>query len=94
MNTLLLILLATCLYSGCFAFALSQAKHWKVVFPGKLPLTSRGRLGLQVLGAGLCLTALAAALLRDGPSFGILLWVLALSAAAFAVAGTLALLRL
>ena len=28
--------LAACLYGGCFAFALSQAKHWKVVFPGKL----------------------------------------------------------
>ena len=62
-------------------------------FSGKLPLTSRGRLGLRVLGAVLCLTALAAALLRDGLSFGILLWVMALSAAAFAVAGTLALRR-
>ena len=48
---------------------------------------------LILLAAVLCLTALAGTLLRDGPSFGILLWLMALSAAAFAVAATLALRR-
>lgn len=87
-EALLLILVFLFAFSGFALFAMSQAKHWRRIVGAKKD-PPRPRIK-RVAGAALLLAALACALLRDGPSFGAILWALALSVAAFAVAMVLA----
>ena len=85
----LLIAIAAAAYLGFALLALSQGRHWRSV-TGTTTRTALEAFVLRAL-AGLALaTSLAIALLRDGPSFGALLWATVLSTAAIAVAFTLA----
>jgi len=75
-------------YLGFALLALSQARHW-----WRVAATDPPRTGVRLrrgAGAALLAASLALALLRDGPSFGALLWVTAISLAALAVALTVA----
>lgn len=75
-------------YLGCAALALSQRRHWHALTGGTAPTPLQALLlrGLGSLGVAL---SLVLGLVRDGPSFGAILWATALSAAAAAVAFTL-----
>ena len=75
-------------YLGFASLALSQERHWKTLTGGTAPKPLQALLlrGLGSLALGL---SLALALIRDGLSFGAILWVTMLSAAAAAVALTL-----
>ena len=84
------LLLGTTLaaYLGFALLALGQARPWQRVAQTPPP-TGLRLLALRMLG-GLALTlSLGLALLRDGPSFGALLWATAITLAALAVAFTL-----
>jgi len=75
---------------GFALLALSQSKHWCQVTGTETP-PSRTRVIVHRSAASLLLTtSLALALLRDGPSFGSLLWATMISIAALAAAFTLA----
>ena len=76
-------------YLGFALLALSQDKHWRSVTSAVACTPVRAAV-LRALGGLMLAAALSLALLRDGPSFGALLWVTVLSAAAVAVAFTLA----
>jgi hypothetical protein len=76
-------------YAGFGLLALSQTRHWRAVAGSAALPPGQVRL-LRVAGAALITLSLMIALTRDGPSFGILLWVTVLSMAALAVAFTLA----
>jgi len=76
-------------YLGFALLALAQARHWaRVTAHARPPGRLRVRL-LQGAGSTALAGSLLLALLRDGASFGALLWVTALSVAATAVAFTL-----
>jgi hypothetical protein len=81
---LLIAVLATA-YLGFALLALSQARHWHEVTDAPLPSQ---RL-LRLWGGAALALALALALLRDGPAFGTVLWVIGASISAIAVALTL-----
>ena len=85
----LLIALALVSYLGFALLALSQDRHW-LRAGGKQPCPARLVMAMRAVGYGLLLAALGLALLRDGPSFGSLLWVAMLTAAALGVVATLA----
>jgi len=87
-EVLLLLALFALAFSGFALFAGSQKKHGQRL-TGREGAPSHPRARRQ-LGGLFCLAALAWALLRDGPSFGAILWVLTLSVSAFAVAMVLA----
>ena len=74
---------------GLALFAYSQAKHRKAMAVARTPL--RQQLMIR-RGAGvlLLLAALLLTYLRDGPSFGTVLWLLLLSLAAVTVTFVLA----
>jgi len=75
---------------GFALLALSQARHWRHVTGCKAP-PGRVRVIVYRTAASVLLTAsLALALMRDGPSFGSLLWATMISLAALAVAFALA----
>ena len=76
-------------YLGFALLALGQARHWRRV-SGAAPQTRGRTLVLRATGSSALLLALGLALLRDGPSFGALLWATAISLAAAVVAFTLA----
>ena len=87
-GTLLLVTLLLTAYLGFALLALSQARHWRRV--GEPTPLSRGRvIVLRLAGAGMVALAFVLCLMRDGPSFGALLWATAISIAALAVACTL-----
>lgn len=77
--------------ASCFGFAclaLSMGRHWEEL-TGEITLSARRLAVLRMVG-GLALAAsLVLALLRDGPSFGSLIWVLSLTVGAIAVTFTL-----
>jgi len=88
-DTVLLLGVFAAAYAGFALLALSQGRHWTSVAGTKPP----GRVHAIVLRAGGGATiafSLALALMRDGASFGALLWATAISLAALAVAFTLA----
>lgn len=87
---LMLVGVAAAAYLGFALLALSQDRHWHHL-GGARHCPRRTRIGLRVAGCALLATSLALALLRDGPSFGSLLWVTTLSVCGFAVACTLTL---
>lgn len=87
-SALLLLLVLAATYGGFALLALSQARNWKRtmsvdVCPERVVWALRG-CGYGLLGAGFVL-----AQLRDGASFGSLVWVAAISVGAVAVAFTL-----
>lgn len=85
------VLLMAVFLSACAGFAclaLSQRRHWVQVLSGEAPRPTV--ICLRTLGSALLGLSLVMALLRDGPSFGSLLWATAISLAALAVAFTLA----
>jgi len=88
-DSLLLLALLVAAYAGFALLALSQARHWRIVI-GDVALPRRRVRVLRTLGGALIALSLILALVRDGPSFGSLLWATAISVAALAVAFTLA----
>jgi len=86
---LLLLAVFPSAYVGFACFALSQVRHWRAVV-GDPPPRRMIVLALRSIGTGLLGASLALALVRDGPSFGSLLWATAISIAALAVAFSLA----
>jgi len=88
-DSLLLLALLVAAYVGFALLALSQAQHWRAVV-GDAALSRRRVLVLRTLGAALIALSLILALMRDGPSFGSLLWATAISLAALGVAFTVA----
>jgi len=85
---LLLAIFATA-YAGFALLALSQRRHWVAVVR-TAPPQQAGFRGLRLVGVAMLVASLILALLRDGPSFGSLLWATAISLAALGVAFTLA----
>jgi len=85
----LLIAVALVSYVGFALLALSQERHW-LRAGGKQACPARVVMPMRAVGYGLLLAALGLALLRDGPSFGSLLWVTVLTVAALGVVATLA----
>jgi len=88
-DSLLLLALLAAAYAGFALLALSQAQHWRTV-TGAAALPRRRMRGLRTIGAALVALSLLLSLLRDGPSFGSLLWATVISLAALGVAFTLA----
>jgi len=88
-DSLLLLALSAAAYVGFALLALSQAQHWRTV-TGAAALPRRRLLVLRSIGGALIALSLILAPLRDGPSFGSLLWATAISLAALGVAFTLA----
>ena len=85
------VLLMAVFLSACVGFAclaLSQRRHWCRVLGGGPPRPAV--FVLRTLGSAMLGLSLVVALLRDGPSFGSLLWATAISVAALAVAFILA----
>ena len=85
------VLLAALLVSVCLGFALlalSQDRHWHHS-GGTRNCPPRAVLPLRTAGFGALLVALALALVRDGPSFGALLWATCLTLGALAVVAVL-----
>jgi len=88
-QALLLLAVFVTAYTGFALYALSQPQHWCNVVGQPVP--DRGCvLILRGIGTVMLAVSLLLALLRDGPSFGSLLWATLLSLAALAVAFTLA----
>ena len=88
MQSALLIATALAAYLGFALLALGQARPWQRVAQ-RPPATGLRLLALRTLGSLALALSLGLALLRDGPSFGALLWVTAITLAALAVAFTL-----
>lgn len=87
-STLVLIALSLAAYLGFALLALSQTRHWRRV--GEPARLSRGRvIILRFAGGGMVGLAFILSLMRDGPSFGALLWATTISIAALAMAFTL-----
>ena len=87
-GSLLLVGIMTAAYLSFALLALTQARPWQRLGQAAPPTNIR-RLVLRALG-GLALgLSLVLCLVRDGPSFGALLWATAISIAAAAVAFTL-----
>jgi len=75
-------------FVGFALIALSMPRHWQQVVASPQPV--RARRSGRALGSGLLAAALALCVLFDGWSFGLILWVTTLSAAAILVAFVLA----
>ena len=87
-ETMLLLLLLAAAYYGFALLALSQRRHWtRAIGEGEPPPRQARRL--RVAGYALLAVAFVLAVLRDGASFGIVLWASVISVAAIAVALTL-----
>ena len=86
---LLLAAIFSTAYLSFALFALSQVRHWRVVLDKALP-TQREVLLLRSLGILMLSMSLALSLVRDGASFGSLLWITMIGVAALAIALTLA----
>jgi hypothetical protein len=88
MAAILLAVVLAATYLGFALLALSQDRHWHHLGGGR-HCPPRLVWLLRTSGYGLLLASLVLALWRDGPSFGALVWVTALSICAFAVVATL-----
>jgi len=75
---------------GFALLALSQVRHWRQVTGAETPPSRTRVIAYRAIAATLLTISLGLALLRDGPSFGSLLWATMISIAALAVAFTLA----
>ena len=85
---LLLAGIVTAAYLGFALLALTQARSWRRLGQSPPPTGIR-RLALRTVGGLALLLSLVLCLVRDGPSFGALLWATAISLAAATVAFTL-----
>lgn len=88
MTASLLIALALVSYLAFVLLALSQDRHW-LRAGGRQGCPARLVAPMRAAGYGLLLAAFGLALLRDGPSFGSLLWTAMLTVAALGVVATL-----
>jgi len=88
-DTLLLLGVFAAAYAGFALLALSQQRHWNSV-AGTTPPCRVQIIVLRAVGGAMIALSLVLALMRDGPSFGSLVWATAISLAALAVAFTLA----
>lgn len=81
--------LSVAVYCGFMSLALSQAKHWtRMIEASRCPPHVARRL--RILGWLTLAATFALSVSREGASFGSLLWSCLISAAAMAVALTLA----
>ena len=87
-SSLLLVTLFLAAYLGFALLALTQTRPWRQLGQTAL-LTGMRRRVLRILGGSALFMSLFLCLVRDGPSFGILLWATAISLAAVTVAFTL-----
>lgn len=88
-ETLLLAAAFVAAYLGFACLALAMDRNWEQVYGQRVERSPwRGRL--LAIGWPLLVAAYAVCWLRDGPSFGSLLWAVLIGAAAMAVAQTLA----
>ena len=85
---LILLCILAAAYLGFALLALTQARPWQRLGHAEPPTGIR-RLTLRTLGGLALVLSLILCLVRDGPSFGALLWATAISIAAAAVAFTL-----
>jgi hypothetical protein len=89
MREIALLMLA--MAASCFGFAclaLSMERHREAV-SAEIAWSARQLAVLRTIGGLALVVSLMLALLRDGPSFGSLMWVLILTAGAIAVSFTL-----
>lgn len=75
-------------YLGFAALALTVERHWRDLVEARAQASRRIVSVLRMTGGVALAAALAGAVAWDGWSFGILLWVLMLTAGAMAVAAT------
>lgn len=87
-ETLWLVSAMTASYLGFGCLALSLRQHWKDV-THEPPLRPASVATLRVIGYTAIASTLVLTVLRDGPGFGSVLWVLLLTASATAIAFTL-----
>jgi len=88
-DTLLLLGVFAAAYAGFALLALSQGRHWTSAVSTALQCRVQ-IVVLRTVGGAMIAFSLGLALMRDGPTFGALLWATAISLAALAVAFTLA----
>lgn len=84
----LLVALALLAYLGLAALALAQRRNWSLVMSAR-PFVPAAVAPLRIAGGALLAMSLAIALLRDGPAFGPILWVVTLIVAGLLVVVTL-----
>ncbi|MTV36751.1 DUF3325 family protein [Duganella radicis] len=84
----MLLLAATATYAGFACLSLAMPDNWERA-GGDIASHTPRRRPLRLGGALLLSLALTLCLWRDGPSFGVLLWAVLLSAGAITVAFTL-----
>lgn len=87
MKLLLLVMALLSSYVGLACFAVSQRQHWRAV-AGKSPKEAQPLVLLKVFGFLFLVMALGLAWLRDGPAFGVLLWIMTTNLATLLVALT------
>lgn len=85
----LLVGLFVAAWLGFALLALSQTRHWRQV-TGTVSLPTSQVIVLRLTGGLMIIVSFVLSLLRDGPSFGVLLWAAGISLAALAVALMLA----
>lgn len=83
---LVLILVCILAASGFAMIAVSQPQHRKLL---RLPFTFRSPLRLRSAGGILIALSAVPAVMHDGWAFGLVLWVMMLSVAAFLVVAVL-----
>lgn len=88
-NGLLLMGALLCGVIGFAWLALTMEPHWRQV-RGPHPLPKPGVPRLRVLGSGALTASLLLCLMADHPSMAVLVWIMALAAAALLVAFTFA----
>lgn len=84
----LLVAVLVSAYLGFALLALSQDRHWHHLGGGR-HCPPRAALPIRVVGYMLLLASFVLAIVRDGASFGTLVWATAISVSAFAVVCTL-----
>lgn len=90
MPALLLLAAGLASYSAWACMALAMPRHWWADANGQGVACAPHRTWLRPFGFALLGLGYALCVYRDGPGFGSVLWVLLVSAAAIAVALTLA----
>lgn len=87
-EAMLLLAIFAVAYFGFAALAMSQDRHWHHLGGGR-HCPRRTRMVLRCTGGALLFAALVLALVRDGASFGSLLWATVITVGALAVVATL-----
>lgn len=87
-EAILLLAVFVAAYLGFAALAMSQDRHWHHLGGGR-HCPRRTSIVLRFVGWALLLAALVLSLMRDGASFGSLLWATVVTVCALAVVATL-----